>query len=894
MRNPEQVAGYADKLMSEIFKTAFHDRHVTLGAKIVEFGGWDMPIQYPTGIVAEHLATRKQAGLFDVSHMGRFILRGSGGLAFLQHVLTNNTAALEVGQAQYTMIPNASGGAVDDAYLYRFVEDEYLLVVNAANRKKDWDHFQSMRGKFADVELTDESDKIVMLSLQGPRSKEILLGMIESGRLPEPKRNELSIVAINGCRVMLARTGYTGEPLGFELFIETADAPAIWDILIEKGAVPIGLGARDTLRLEAGLPLYGHELGIDPDGREIPIFACPLAKFAVSFSQLKGDFVGKAKLQKQFEAFERITFGDSSDVSNLPRIILSLAIAERAIARPGAKVFAGDRHVGYVTSGTMVPYWQVEGKSLAGKLTDDSQMRAICLALLDSNLREGDKVSIEIRAKQVEAAVVPFNLRSEAAPYARSILLKSDADEQALAPAATATKVSKLLDDAIANTSWRQQECINLIPSEQTASPMVRLLSVMDPAFRYAEHKEVKAFDDAEVFYYQGTDFISNVEQSLEDEMKAYMGCRDVETRVISGQMANAAVFSAMIDYLNRASRKVEPRRIRKVMNNSIIKGGHLSSQPMGALKDFVARDPLTEMPAAVNFPVMADNPYKIDVVACMELIERHKPELMILGRSAVLHGEPVAELKAFVQEAGIDCVIMYDMAHVLGLLGPHFQEPFKDGADIVTGSTHKTFFGTQRGVIGGNFQEHEVRHKLWDAVKRRVFPGAVSNHHLGTLLGLLMAAYEMNHFKAVYQPAVLANAKAFAKALKACGLDVAGDPAVDYTETHQVIVNVGYAKGSDLAKALEDNNIIVNYQAGPYDEGFSASGAIRLGVSEMTRFGMTSGDFETVAQFIKDVADGKSVIDKVKSFRSGFTELGFCFTGNEYDIAMQKLHSLI
>ncbi len=880
--------------MSEIFKTVFHDRHIALGAKMVEFGGWDMPIQYPTGIVAEHLATRKKAGLFDVSHMGRFILRGDGKLAFLQHVLTNNAAALEVGQAQYTMIPNSSGGAVDDAYLYRFVEDEYLLVVNASNRAKDWDHFQSLLGGFADVKLTDKTNEIAMISLQGPLSKEILLGVIESGRLPEPKRNELSIVRINGCRVMLARTGYTGEPLGFELFIETAKAPAIWDLLLEKGAAPIGLGARDTLRLEAGLPLYGHELGVDADGREIPIFACPLAKFAVSFSPLKGEFIGRAELQKQFDAFRRITFGDTSDVAALPRVIHPLAVAEKAIARAGAKVFVGDRHVGYVTSGTMVPYWRIEGDALESVFTDDSQMRAICLAMLDSNLREGDRVFIEIRGKRVEACIVRCNLRSEAAPYARSMLLKSGSAEKSPAPTVAKTKVAELLDDAIANTAWRQQECINLIPSEQTASPMVRLLSVMDPAFRYAEHKEVKAFDDAEVFYYQGTDFISKVEQLLAEEMKAYLGCREVETRAVSGQMANAIVFSAMVDYLNRASRKVEPRRIRKVMNNSIIKGGHLSSQPMGALKDFIARDPVTEMPAAVNFPVLADNPYKIDVAACKKLIEQHKPELMILGRSAVLHPEPVAELKAFIREAGIDCVIMYDMAHVLGLLGPHFQEPFRQGADLVTGSTHKTFFGTQRGVIGGNFSEHEVRYELWEAVKRRAFPGAVSNHHLGTLLGLLMAAYEMNHFKAEYQPAVIANAKTFAKALKACGLDVAGDPAVDYTETHQVIVNVGYARGPALARALEDNNIIVNYQAGPYDEGFSASGAIRMGVSEMTRFGMGADDFRTVAQLIKDVADGKKVIDKVKTLRSRFTELYFCFSGKQYDAAMQKLHSLI
>ena len=135
--------------MSELRKTPLHDRHIALGAKMMEFGGWDMPLQYSDGIVAEHLATRKSAGLFDVSHMGRFIFRGSDALAFLQHSLTNNAAALDAGMAQYTIIQNENGGAVDDAYLYRFVEDEYLLVVNAANKQKNWDHFQSLLGGFS-------------------------------------------------------------------------------------------------------------------------------------------------------------------------------------------------------------------------------------------------------------------------------------------------------------------------------------------------------------------------------------------------------------------------------------------------------------------------------------------------------------------------------------------------------------------------------------------------------------------------------------------------------------------------------------------------------------------------------------------------------------------------
>jgi len=234
-------------------RTVFYDRHLGCGAKIVEFAGWEMPIQYSQGIVHEHLMTRKASGLFDVSHMGRFVFRGSGALAFLQHTLTNNAAALEVGESQYTIIPNSNGGAIDDAYLYRFFEDEYLLVVNAANRQKDWEHFLRSLEKFGQVEMQDRTQELAMLSLQGPLSKGILTRIIDSSQLPEPIRNSLSTTSIEGVEVLIGRTGYTGEPLCFELFIKGKEAVMIWDELIEQGAQPVGLGARDTLRLEAGL-----------------------------------------------------------------------------------------------------------------------------------------------------------------------------------------------------------------------------------------------------------------------------------------------------------------------------------------------------------------------------------------------------------------------------------------------------------------------------------------------------------------------------------------------------------------------------------------------------------------------------------------------------------------
>lgn len=880
--------------MNQPKRTVFFDTHKALGAQMVEFGGWEMPIQYPSGVVKEHLATRKSSGLFDVSHMGRFIVRGENALSFLQHVLTNNAEALDLMPtgAQYTLLANDAGGAVDDAFLYRFVKDEYLLVVNAANRQKDFEHLQPYLKQFPGVELTDRTEEIAMVALQGPASRDLMAAVVESGRLPEPVRNAVSIVEIAGTRVMVARTGYTGEPLCYELFSERGKGPVLWDLLVSKGATPVGLGARDTLRLESCLPLYGHELGLDQEGKEIPIFAIPMAKFAVSFSPLKGEYVGRTALAKQFAAFSRILKEDYSAIADLPRMIKPVAVTSRGIARAGAEVFKGDKQVGRVTSGTMVPYWVFDDKGLISRPSEEHQLRSICLACIDSDIIEDDVVGIDIRGKRVDALVVPYHLRSEAPPYARPIVHDHELPAK---QTNGGEKVRRLIEKTIDNTLWRQQDCINLIPSEMTMSPIVRLLSIMDPSFRYAEHRESKAFYEADIFYYQGTDFIAQVEWLLEEEMRKFLGCTEVEMRLISGQMANTALFSSMVDYINRADRRSEPRRIRQVMNNLIGRGGHLSAQPMGALRDFIARDPHTERPAVVNFPVLPGNPYKIDVAATCELIDLYRPELIIFGKSMVLHKEPVAEIRQYLDAAKTDALIMYDMAHVLGLVGPHFQQPFLEGADLVTGSTHKTFFGTQRGVVACRFQEHEERYELWNAVRRRAFPGSVSNHHLGTMLGLLMAAYEMNHFKSEYQPRVIANAKAFARALKDCGFDVAGDPAIDFTETHQVVVKVGYGRGPEIASRLEANNIITNFQATPDEEGFTASGAIRTGVSEMTRFGMEEKDFRALAVLMKEaVLDGTDVKEKVKELRAPFRELRFCFREDQYSDLIQELHSLL
>ena len=876
--------------MSDLKRTQLYDVHVAAGATMVDFGGWEMPIKYPTDIVAEHLYTRHFCSLFDVSHMGRILVDGPQAVAFLQHVLSSNVMALDLNQAQYAIIPNENGGAVDDAYLYRFEEDRYLLVVNAANTDKDLLHLNEQI-KAYDAKMTVITGDYAAIAVQGPKAKELLQILSGGKAITEPIKNALNTLEFEGRTVRVAKTGYTGEPIGYEVYIESAEAAWLWKRLIELGAKPAGLGARDTLRLEAGLPLYGHEMGLAPDGTEIPIFAVPLAKFAVSFSEQKGDFIGRAPLEKQFAAFKKIMSRDFSDLSVLPRRIVPITLLDRGIMRAGMPVYRGDELIGYVTSGTMVPYYRHEGKGLDTVILDDTANRAIGLAYLSSDILEDDVVTVDVRGRRLKAVIPPYHMRVDAPPFARPIIYRPDEEDTAAASGDRAPKALDLISRAIDNHVWRQEKCINLIPSEMTPSRAVRLLSMSDPSFRYAEHKKVKSFYDADIFYYQGTEFIDEVEQLLVEEMKAYLGCSEVETRVISGQMSNMAVFSALMDFKNRLDRKHDMKRLGYVLNNHIIKGGHLSAQPMGALHDYIAIDPVTERHAIVNFPVCPDNTYKIDVEETKKVIDKYRPELIIFGKSMVLHKEPVAAIRQFVDEQKIPTTIMYDMAHVLGLVGNYFQKPFEEGAEIVTGSTHKTFYGPQRGVIGVNYKKDELKYGLWETIETRAFPGSVSNHHLGTQLGLLMAAYEMNQFKDQYQKAVVENAKHFAKCLKAEGLDVAGDSAIDYTETHQVIVSVGYGTGPEVAERLERNNIIVNYQATPDEEGFTASGALRMGVNEMTRFGFEKEDFAKLAAIMADcILRGKEVAEDVAKLRSAHTEMRYCFNDDQALTALSEL----
>ncbi len=877
-------------------RTELHPWHVGQGARMVPFAGFEMPVQYRTGIIGEHLATRRGAGLFDVSHMGRFEITGTGAEAFLQSTLTNNARALEAGHAQYTFLANRDGGAIDDAYLYRLDAHRFLLVVNADNRAKDWDWLSARVG--AQCEMADRSEEVCMLALQGPGAEVIAESVFGAGSLPENKRNRLSSVRFEGREMTLSRTGYTGESICFELFPPRERTLALWSRMVELGAIPAGLGARDSLRLEAGLPLYGHELGIDLEGRDIPIFANSLARFAVRTASDES-YPGSEALARQREQYVRIRRGELAgpEADLLPRLVQPIAsFGSRRPLRAGYALRHEGEAVGYVTSGTTVPYCAFNGDGVDASPSDAHELRPIGLALMDNRLRYRSDRPIVLQAsdergRSFEVEVVERNAWP-AAPYTRPYPgFEAPSSPPLLAPDTARSQAARLNARARANHRWRREECINLIPSEQGTSAYVDALCTSDPSGRYNEHNRLRAFgpNAPEVRYYKGTAFIMECEEELKAALRTFFGCTQAETRPISGQMANDIVYDALVQFRNRF-RGARPREsLGPVLVHDLNKGGHLSAQVPGALKNYVAIDARTERPAAIHFPILREDPHRVDVAATLALIESTRPDLIVFGRSVIIYPEPVREVADFVhRHFGRDNpdrpLLMYDGAHVLGLLGHHFQDPLAEGADVVTGSTHKSFFGPQRGVILSNISPGSEFEGLWRHIESRTFPGHVSNHHLGTLLGLLGATYEMIEFKESYPPRVIANAKAFARALRDEGLVLEGDPALGFSATHQVLLRGARARGEHLASRLEHNHVITNPQAFHDDPSFAAASGVRMGVQEMTRYGMEAGDFAALAHLLAEIVRETDARpsdrwrEQVHALRSGFREMRFCF----------------
>ncbi|HOG18207.1 MAG TPA: glycine cleavage system aminomethyltransferase GcvT [Syntrophales bacterium] len=362
-------------------KTPLYENHLRLGAKIVDFSGWAMPVQY-TNVIDEHQATRGQAGLFDICHMGEFEVRGPRAFDLLQHVMSRDLSKQAVGQIKLSVMTNERGGILDDVTVYRLQETSYMVVTNAGTREKDlaWIRKQREAGGFSDVAIEDISDRTGKLDLQGPRSREILQPLVPADLASLPYFFAFR-TAVAGVSAIVSRSGYTGED-GFEIYAAADRIFALWDSLLAAGGPfgmkPVGLGARDTLRLEAGMMLYGHELNET---------ITPLEVVYGWVTDLEKDFIGAPALRRQKE-------------SGVQRKLVGFEMTERGIARAGYKVLAGDRAIGEVTSGSFAP--------TLGK--------AIGMAFVPPSLAApGTAIDILIRSNRVRANVVklPFYRRGK-------------------------------------------------------------------------------------------------------------------------------------------------------------------------------------------------------------------------------------------------------------------------------------------------------------------------------------------------------------------------------------------------------------------------------------------------------------------------------------------------
>jgi glycine hydroxymethyltransferase len=406
--------------------------------------------------------------------------------------------------------------------------------------------------------------------------------------------------------------------------------------------------------------------------------------------------------------------------------------------------------------------------------------------------------------------------------------------------------VSQIEEIVEKQNKWRSST-LNLIASENVLSNRARGCMGSDFVHRYAEGHPGER-------YYQGTELIDEVESRLKKHMKTLFHCRQVDVRPISGTVANDAVFS----------RFIRPGDV--VMVNSTPGGGHISHHRAGSVGKYTTN--------IVNFPLTADG-YHIDVERTTELIRAISPKVLIFGKSLFLFPEPVAELADICRERNI--MVLYDGAHVLGLIaGGQFQNPLKEGALLITGSVHKTFFGSQRGIILSNAGETE-----WRKIDKGAFPGSSSNHHLDTLVPLAITVYEVMEFGQKYAKQVIANAKHLGRKMHEAGIKVQGHE-FGYTESHQLAVDVTeFGGGDETARHLKDNSIILNMNLLPHEplENVANPAGIRLGVQEMTRFGMKEQEMEVIAElFKKCLIDGKYVGDEVKGFRAQFQNVQYSF----------------
>lgn len=413
--------------------------------------------------------------------------------------------------------------------------------------------------------------------------------------------------------------------------------------------------------------------------------------------------------------------------------------------------------------------------------------------------------------------------------------------------------------------TWRQTQTINLIASENTPSTAVRRVQNSDFMGRYAEgHPNEKGKVNR---YYQGTRYIDQIESMARDEICELFGARQADVRPISGNAANTAIALA---YLRGGD---------TIIANSTDAGGHISHGTVGVFgRRIQNRGQSLKLGGAhsVNLhylPLTADR-YHVDAQKTIELVDQVSPQLVIMGKSLFLFPEPLEEVAAFCKTK--DIPVLYDGAHVLGLVaGGQFQDPLGEGATWVTGSTHKTFPGPQRGVILGKLDE-EGEKKYWAAADRGVFPGSSSNHHLHTLPALLVATREMKAFGRQYAAQIVQNAQALGRSLDELGTPVEARD-FGYTRSHMIAVNVAqWGGGVEVAKRLESNDIILNYNMLPGDEDPRNPSGLRIGVSEMTRFGMDEAAMGELAQLMHDAIRGQQVKEQVNALRGRYLTMKY------------------
>ncbi|MDQ2907176.1 MAG: serine hydroxymethyltransferase [Chloroflexota bacterium] len=416
-----------------------------------------------------------------------------------------------------------------------------------------------------------------------------------------------------------------------------------------------------------------------------------------------------------------------------------------------------------------------------------------------------------------------------------------------------------------AQNTWRQTQTVNLIASENTPSAAVRGVQNSDFMGRYAEGHPNEG--EQVNRYYQGTRYIDEIERMAHSEIIDLFNARQADVRPISGNAANTAIVLGLL------------RGGDTVIANSTDAGGHISHGPVGVLGRRIQNRGQSlklggQHSINLHYLPLTEDHYHIDAQKTIELVDSLSPQLVVMGKSLFLFPEPVEEVAAFCKTK--DIPLLYDGAHVLGLIaGGQFQDPLHEGATWLTGSTHKTFPGPQRGVILGNM-DPDTEKKYWPAADRGVFPGSSSNHHLYSLPALLVATREMKLYGREYAVQIVRNAQALARSLDGLGTPVEARE-FGYTKSHMIAVKVAqWGTGVEVAKRLEANDIIVNYNMLPGDTDPRNPSGLRIGALEMTRFGMDEGAMGELAQLLQDAIRGQDVKSAVNGLRARFVEMKY------------------